>query len=195
MGVPLHDTVAIEVLLPLQTNVALVAPLLRLENNHCHIEESEHVLKKAHKYSELIILYEKKGLHEKGGWDRGCSDLGGSLVCGGGNLLKCGNSSMGMCLLDEANDLLGGASWPALQVLVDQSKKANSPLKGHERTVQYLQHLGKSSFRKGSGKGLCSNRPDLPPFRILAGQAPPSCSPSFVSPLGVRVPPPPMVEL
>lgn len=79
----------------LHTNVALVAPLLRLENNHCHIEESEHVLKKAHKYSELIILYEKKGLHEK-----------------------------------------------ALQVLVDQSKKANSPLKGHERTVQYLQHLG-----------------------------------------------------
>ncbi|XP_027725735.1 vam6/Vps39-like protein isoform X2 [Vombatus ursinus] len=79
----------------LQTNMALVAPLLRLENNHCHIEESEHVLKKAHKYSELIILYEKKGLHEK-----------------------------------------------ALQVLVDQSKKANSPLKGHERTVQYLQHLG-----------------------------------------------------
>ncbi|XP_059578937.1 vam6/Vps39-like protein isoform X5 [Alligator mississippiensis] len=83
----------------LHTNVALVAPLLRLENNHCHIEESEHVLKKAHKYSELIILYEKKGLHEK-----------------------------------------------ALQVLVDQSKKANSPLKGHERTVQYLQHLGSENL-------------------------------------------------
>lgn len=46
--------------------MALVAPLLRLEHNHCHVEESEHVLKKAHKYSELIILYEKKGLHEKG---------------------------------------------------------------------------------------------------------------------------------
>lgn len=53
-------------LLPLQTNVALVSPLLRLENNHCHIDESEQVLKKAHKYSELIILYEKKGLHQKG---------------------------------------------------------------------------------------------------------------------------------
>ncbi|XP_055028430.1 vam6/Vps39-like protein [Misgurnus anguillicaudatus] len=79
----------------LQTNVALVSPLLRLENNHCHIEESEYVLKKAHKYSELIILYEKKGLHQK-----------------------------------------------ALQVLLDQSTKANSPLKGHERTVQYLQRLG-----------------------------------------------------
>lgn len=50
----------------LKTNVALVSPLLRLENNHCHIEESEYVLKKAHKYSELIILYEKKGLHQKG---------------------------------------------------------------------------------------------------------------------------------
>ncbi|GCC35802.1 hypothetical protein chiPu_0014290 [Chiloscyllium punctatum] len=83
----------------LHTNVALVAPLLRLENNHCHIEESEHVLKKAHKYSELIILYEKKGLHEK-----------------------------------------------ALQVLLDQAKKANSPLKGHERTVQYLQRLGKDNL-------------------------------------------------
>uniref|UniRef100_A0A8C5DMJ0 CNH domain-containing protein n=1 Tax=Gouania willdenowi TaxID=441366 RepID=A0A8C5DMJ0_GOUWI len=79
----------------LHTNVALVSPLLRLENNHCHIEESEYILKKAHKYSELIILYEKKGLHKK-----------------------------------------------ALQVLLDQSTKANSPLKGHERTVQYLQRLG-----------------------------------------------------
>ncbi|CAL8302198.1 unnamed protein product [Boreogadus saida] len=79
----------------LHTNVALVSPLLRLENNHCHIEESEYILKKAHKYSELIILYEKKGLHRK-----------------------------------------------ALQVLLDQSTKANSPLKGHERTVQYLQRLG-----------------------------------------------------
>uniref|UniRef100_A0A8C6TDZ0 VPS39 subunit of HOPS complex n=1 Tax=Neogobius melanostomus TaxID=47308 RepID=A0A8C6TDZ0_9GOBI len=67
----------------LHTNVALVSPLLRLENNH------------SHKYSELIILYEKKGLHQK-----------------------------------------------ALQVLLDQSTKANSPLKGHERTVQYLQRLG-----------------------------------------------------
>eukprot|EP00079_Xenopus_tropicalis_P028589 XP_012823570.1 PREDICTED: vam6/Vps39-like protein isoform X2 [Xenopus tropicalis] len=83
----------------LHTNGALVASLLRLENNHCHVEESEHVLKKAHKYSELIILYEKKGLHDK-----------------------------------------------ALQVLLDQSIKANSPLKGHERTVQYLQHLGEENI-------------------------------------------------
>lgn len=35
--------------------------------------------------------------------------------------------------------------FPALQVLLDQSTKANSPLKGHERTVQYLQRLGKGT--------------------------------------------------
>uniref|UniRef100_A0A4W3JHD0 VPS39 subunit of HOPS complex n=1 Tax=Callorhinchus milii TaxID=7868 RepID=A0A4W3JHD0_CALMI len=68
----------------LHTNVALVAPLLRLENNHCHIEESEHILKKAHKYSELIILYEKKGLHEKGGVARGSGGRGWSSGCGAG---------------------------------------------------------------------------------------------------------------
>lgn len=67
-----------------QTNVALVAPLLRLENNHCHIEESEHVLKKAHKYSELIILYEKKGLHEKG--DRAFQNLGGGALLSVGRI-------------------------------------------------------------------------------------------------------------
>jgi hypothetical protein len=50
----------------LQTNDALVAPLLRLKDNNCHIEESERVLKKHQKYSELIILYEKKGQHRKG---------------------------------------------------------------------------------------------------------------------------------
>ena len=49
-----------------QTNDALVAPLLRLKDNSCHVDESERVLKDAHKYSELVILYEKKGLHNKG---------------------------------------------------------------------------------------------------------------------------------
>lgn len=58
-----------------------MAPLLRLENNHCHIEESEHVLKKAHKYSELIILYEKKGLHEKGRYEVGVGRGEGTGAC------------------------------------------------------------------------------------------------------------------
>lgn len=55
--------------------MALVSPLLRLENNHCHVEESEYVLKKAHKYSELIILYEKKGLHQKGKLKNSVTDV------------------------------------------------------------------------------------------------------------------------
>ncbi|XP_011445059.3 vam6/Vps39-like protein [Magallana gigas] len=84
----------------LQTNDALVAPLLRLKDNNCHVEESEKVLKKKEKFSELIILYEKKGLHEK-----------------------------------------------ALQLLVKQAARPNSPLKGHDRTVQYLQHLGKEHLK------------------------------------------------
>lgn len=79
----------------IQTNDALVAPLLRLKDNSCHVEESEKILKKKEKFSELIILYEKKGLHEK-----------------------------------------------ALHLLMKQAARPNSPLKGHDRTVQYLQHLG-----------------------------------------------------
>lgn len=47
----------------LQTNDALVAPLLRLKQ--CHLEESEKMLKKHNKLSELIILYDVKGKHKK----------------------------------------------------------------------------------------------------------------------------------
>ncbi|XP_071480649.1 vam6/Vps39-like protein [Diadema antillarum] len=83
----------------LQTNDALVAPLLRLKDNNCHLEESERVLKIYQKYSELIILYEKKGMHKK-----------------------------------------------ALDLLLRQSQKVSSPLKGHERTVAYLQRLGADHF-------------------------------------------------
>lgn len=72
----------------------MVAPLLRLPDNHCHLEEVEKALKKHHKYNELIILYQNKGLHRN-----------------------------------------------ALDLLYKQSKKADSPLNGFKRTVQYLQHL------------------------------------------------------
>lgn len=79
----------------LQTNDALVAPLLR--RNNCHLEETEHTLKKHLKYSELIILYQTKGLHHK-----------------------------------------------ALELLQKQASQPDSSLRGHERTVQYLQTLGTS---------------------------------------------------
>lgn len=80
----------------IQTNDALVASLVRLPDNNCHIEESERALKKYHKYSELIIFYQRKGLHQK-----------------------------------------------ALDLLLRHAKKTDSPLKGHERTVLYLEHMGK----------------------------------------------------
>ncbi|KAG8183005.1 hypothetical protein JTE90_017093 [Oedothorax gibbosus] len=79
----------------LQTNDALVASLLRVKDNYCHIDESERALKQHQKYSELIILYNKKGMHRK-----------------------------------------------ALELLERQAKKTDSPLKGHERTISYLQPLG-----------------------------------------------------
>ncbi|XP_060532136.1 vam6/Vps39-like protein [Cylas formicarius] len=47
----------------LQTNDALVAPLLR--RNHCHLVETEKILKKMGKYNELIILYQTKGQHRR----------------------------------------------------------------------------------------------------------------------------------
>ncbi|MGH0149835.1 UNVERIFIED_CONTAM: hypothetical protein FKN15_035463 [Acipenser sinensis] len=180
----------------LHTNVALVAPLLRLENNHCHIEESEYVLKKAHKYSELIILYDKKGLHEKG--NRTASYRPRCHIEESEYMLKAahkyseliilydkkglhekGNPTASYrprCHIEESEYVLKAAhkyseliilydkkglhekglqvlldqstkaNSPVmdlgLQVLLDQSTKANSPLKGHERTVQYLQRLG-----------------------------------------------------
>ncbi|KAK0163473.1 hypothetical protein PV327_007148 [Microctonus hyperodae] len=78
----------------LQTNDALVAPLLRL--NHCHLAEAEKTLLMHQKYPELIILYQTKGQHKK-----------------------------------------------ALELLEKQSRQSDSSLRGTERTIQYLQHLGK----------------------------------------------------
>lgn len=47
----------------LQTNDALVAPLLRL--NYCHLVETERTLKKHGKHNELIILYQTKKQHRR----------------------------------------------------------------------------------------------------------------------------------
>nr|CAG4646809.1 EOG090X0131 [Megafenestra aurita]SVE92222.1 EOG090X0131 [Megafenestra aurita] len=82
----------------LLTNDALVASLLRLRDNHCHLAESERALKRHHKHAELIILYQTRGLHRK-----------------------------------------------ALELLkkhANSSEDFGNPLAHHERTIQYLQHLG-----------------------------------------------------
>ena len=47
----------------LQTNDALVAPLLRLKDNNCHLEEAERFLKKSQKFTELVIFYNTRKLH------------------------------------------------------------------------------------------------------------------------------------
>lgn len=83
----------------LQTNDALVAPLLR--RNYCHLGETEKTLKKHHKYSELIILYQTKGQHKK-----------------------------------------------ALELLQKQANQMDSSMRGHDRSIQYLQHLGNISIFK-----------------------------------------------
>lgn len=49
----------------LQTSDALVASLLRLPDNQCHLEETEKALNKYSKFNELIILYHNKKLHKK----------------------------------------------------------------------------------------------------------------------------------
>lgn len=49
----------------LKTTDALVASLLRLPDNHCKIQVTEKALIKYHKYNELIILYQSRGLHTK----------------------------------------------------------------------------------------------------------------------------------
>jgi hypothetical protein len=79
----------------LKTNDALVAPLLRLKENHCHLEEVERALKRTQKFAELVIFYNTRGLHRK-----------------------------------------------ALDLLREHHDKPDSPLKGHAKTVQYLQNLG-----------------------------------------------------
>merc|ERR1712142_256434 len=48
----------------LMTNDSMVGPLLRT-TNFCHLEESENLLRERRKFSELTILYEKKGQHRK----------------------------------------------------------------------------------------------------------------------------------
>jgi len=78
----------------LQTNDALVAPLLRLKDNRCHLGEAERCLKKSQKYTELVIFYNTRKLHRK-----------------------------------------------ALELLRLHSSNQDSPLKGHARTVTYLQNL------------------------------------------------------
>lgn len=49
----------------LKTKNSLVASLLRLPDNHCKLQVTEKALIKYNKYTDLIILYQSRGLHTK----------------------------------------------------------------------------------------------------------------------------------
>lgn len=83
----------------LQTKENMIAPLLRLKN-HCHVDECERVLVKAKKVSELVMLYQSKGIHKK-----------------------------------------------ALDLLLRQADLPSSPLKGTDKTIEYLQKLGSENIQ------------------------------------------------
>ncbi|XP_042232169.1 vam6/Vps39-like protein isoform X2 [Homarus americanus] len=78
-----------------QTNDSLVQPLLRMRDSRVSVVEGERVLRHSHKYPELVLLLQTRGLHQR-----------------------------------------------ALQLLIRHAKRPDSPLCGHQHTVNYLQHLG-----------------------------------------------------
>jgi hypothetical protein len=139
----------------LKINDSLVASLLRLKTNFCHLEETERALKKCQKYSELIIFYNTKELHHKAlallseQSDIPDSPLFGNtktiqylqnlgpehidLVCeyAGPVLDKC--SSEGLALFTE--DLLEVESWPRIKVIDFLMRKCK------EVVIEYLEHV------------------------------------------------------
>lgn len=49
----------------IKTNSALVSSLLHLKGNNCHLGESEAALRREHKYTELVLLYQTRQMHTK----------------------------------------------------------------------------------------------------------------------------------
>ena len=50
----------------LQTNEALIAPLLRNPGHHVNVKDVQKVLLKKQKFSELTILYQQHNMHVEG---------------------------------------------------------------------------------------------------------------------------------
>ncbi|KAI4463649.1 cnh domain containing [Holotrichia oblita] len=98
----------------LQTNDALIAPLLRL--NYCHLGETERILKKHEKHNELIILYQVKGhprkalelLQSEGTIDRNVSYL-----------QKLGSDHIGL-ILEFADWVLKKAPEEGLKIFTEE---------------------------------------------------------------------------
>ena len=59
------DTTLVKCYLRIEDRHALLAPLLRLKDNQCHLKETESVLRKYQKFTELTIFYNTRGLHRR----------------------------------------------------------------------------------------------------------------------------------
>lgn len=129
----------------LQTNDALVAPLLRL--NHCHLGETEKILKKMGKHNELIILYQTKGQHRKA---LELLKSEGSVDRTVAYLQHLGAENMGL-ILEFADWILTKSPEEGLKIFVEDITEVESLprprvldflLKSHASVViSYLEHV------------------------------------------------------
>ncbi|KAJ8942577.1 hypothetical protein NQ318_010385 [Aromia moschata] len=129
----------------LQTNDALVAPLLRL--NHCHLVETEKILKKMGKHNELIILYQTKGQHRRA---LELLQSEKSIERTIGYLQHLGCDSMGL-ILEFADWVLTEAPEEGLKIFTDDIVEVEALprprvldflLKSHKSVViPYLEHV------------------------------------------------------
>nr|XP_023015227.1 vam6/Vps39-like protein isoform X1 [Leptinotarsa decemlineata] len=129
----------------LQTNDALVAPLLRL--NHCHLVETEKILKKMGKHNELIILYQTKGQHRRA---LELLQSEGSVERTIGYLQHLGSEHMGLILV-FADWVLTESPENGLKIFTEDIAEVESLprprildflLKSHKSVViPYLEHV------------------------------------------------------
>ncbi|KAG5897551.1 hypothetical protein JTB14_007267 [Gonioctena quinquepunctata] len=129
----------------LQTNDALVAPLLRL--NHCHLLETEKILKKMGKHNELIILYQTKGQHRRA---LELLQSEGSIERTIGYLQHLGSDNMGL-ILEFADWVLTESPENGLKIFTEDMAEVESLprprildflLKSHKSVViPYLEHV------------------------------------------------------
>uniref|UniRef100_A0A6P7FL48 Vam6/Vps39-like protein n=1 Tax=Diabrotica virgifera virgifera TaxID=50390 RepID=A0A6P7FL48_DIAVI len=129
----------------LQTNDALVVPLIRL--NRCHFVETEKILKKMGKHNELIILYQTKGQHRRA---LELLQSEGSTERIVGYLQHLGSENMGL-ILDIADWVLNESPEEGLKIFTEDVAEVESfprprildfLLKSHKSVViPYLEHV------------------------------------------------------
>lgn len=129
----------------LQTNDAMIAPLLR--RNHCHMAEAERTLKKHGKHNELIILYQTKGQHRCAlDWLRTENRVDRTITY----LQHLGSEEIGL-IFEFAEWVLRAAPEEALRIFTEdlveveglpRPRVLDYLLRSHpKQVVPYLQHV------------------------------------------------------